>query len=127
MKRYKRKPGTENSAMMPAGTAAIQRKAQAGSVMQIPNTTLIQRKAAARSPGDYDDEHVRLKPSNSPAKPFAQAKGDGAAGDAVSNKIESTRGGGNPMADNTKSFMENRFGCDFSDINIVADGKCLGV
>jgi hypothetical protein len=118
MKRYKRKPGTENSAMTPAGTAAIQRKAQTGNAMQIPNTTLIQRKAAAHSPGDYDDEHVRLKPSNNPAKPFAQAKGDGAAGDAVSNKIESTRGGGNPMADSTKSFMENRFGNDFSDVKI---------
>ena len=120
MKRYKRKPGTENSEIMPAGTAAIQRKVQAGSVMQIPNASLIRRKAAAHAPGDYDDEHVRLKPQNGQAKPFAQAKGagDGAAGDAVSSKIETTRGSGSPMADSTKSFMENRFSTDFSDVKI---------
>jgi hypothetical protein len=118
MKRYKRKQGIENSAMMPAGTAAIHRKAQTDSVIQIPNTPLIQRKAAAHAPGDFDDEHVRLKPQNNQAKPFAPAKGAGNGGDAVSNKIETTRGGGNPMTDGTKSFMENRIGSDFSNVKI---------
>ncbi|ASU33913.1 eCIS core domain-containing protein [Mucilaginibacter xinganensis] len=88
MKRHQRKPGTENSAITSAGSAATQRKAGVNNIMQMPTTPLIRREAAP-SPGDV-----------------------------VSGKIETTRGSGSSMADGTKSFMENRFGTDFSAVKI---------
>ena len=91
--------------------------AMADKVMRMPETSFIQRKCAC---ADRDDEHVRLKPLASQITPFIQAKGDGAGtvSDAVSGKIKSSMGGGSPMAGTTKSFMESRFGTDFSDVKI---------
>lgn len=68
----------------------------------------------------YDDEHVQLKPLAKQIAPFIQTKGDGisAPSDSVSGRIKSSMGGGSPMQSDTKSFMENRFGTDFSDVKI---------
>jgi hypothetical protein len=38
--------------------------------------------------------------------------------DAISNQIQSTKGNGNTISATTKSFMENRFGADFSNVKI---------
>ena len=97
--------------------------AMADKVMRMPETSFIQRKAG-HSCGDYDDEHVRLKPLASQVTPFIQAKSDGAGAvsDAVSDGIKSSMGGGSPMQNNTKSFMESRFGTDFSDVKIHNGG-----
>src|SRR5258705_1200598 len=46
--------------------------AMADKVMRMPETSFIQRKSAC-SCGDYDDEHVRLKPLVSRITPFIQA------------------------------------------------------
>jgi len=91
--------------------------AMADKVMRMPETSFIQRKCAC---ADRDDEHVRLKPLASQITPFIQAKGDGAGtvSDAVSGRIKSSMGGGSSMAGTTKSFMESRFGTDFSDVKI---------
>jgi hypothetical protein len=93
--------------------------AMADKVMRMPETSFIQRKAGC-SCSDYDDEHVRLKPLASQITPFIQAKENStsAVSDAVSGKIKSSMGGGNPMQSSTKSFMESRFGTDFSDVKI---------
>ena len=45
------------------------------------------------------------------------------ASDAVTNKIQSTKGGGNAMHETTKSFMESRFGADFSDVRIHSNNN----
>jgi hypothetical protein len=52
--------------------------------------------------------------------PFLQTKtnDDEYADDAVSSKIQSTKGGGQAMPESTKSFMQSRFGADFSDVRI---------
>jgi hypothetical protein len=98
--------------------------AMADKVMRMPETSFIQRKAGC-SCGDYDDEHVRLKPLASQVTPFIQTKSDGSSpvSDSVSGKIQSSKGGGSPMQDDTKSFMENRFGTDFSDVKIHNGGE----
>ena len=115
--------GGGNSGIISAAT--IQRKLngggtnnvlrnQANKIVRMPEAPFVQRKAAG-SCGEYDDEHVRLKRA-----PFIQTKSaeGGTASDAVSGKIKDTKGGGSPMADTTKSFMENRFDSDFSDVRI---------
>ncbi|MDB5086627.1 MAG: hypothetical protein JWR09_621, partial [Mucilaginibacter sp.] len=98
--------------------------AMADKVMRMPETSFIQRKSAC-SCSDYDDEHVRLKPLASQVTPFIQAKGDGAGAvsDSVSNRIQSSMGGGQQLDGGTKSFMESRFGADFSDVKIHNGGE----
>jgi len=133
MKRYRRHKATnENSEITPA--ASIQRKLtvgatndpmeheadnMAGKVMSMPDSSFVQRKPSS-SCCDYDDEHVHLKPSSGQVSPFIQAKGGdgGAATKNVSTGIKATRGKGSEMSGPTKSFMESRFGSDFSDVKI---------
>jgi hypothetical protein len=93
--------------------------AMADKVMRMPDAPFVQRKSAG-VPGDYDDEHVRLKPLANQITPFIRAKGDGAdaLSDSVSSSIKSTMGGGNRLDGGTRSFMESRFGAGFDQVQI---------
>jgi hypothetical protein len=77
-------------------------------------------KSTSIGPDEDDYEPVQLKPLASQITPFIQTKGDGGgvASDAVSGRIKSSMGGGSAMASDTRSFMESRFGTDFSDVKI---------
>ncbi len=90
--------------------------AMADKVMRMPETSFIQRCSC----GAYDDDHVQLKPLASQVTPFIQAKSDGAStvNDTVSTRIKSSMNGGSQMQGDTKSFMESRFGTDFSGVKI---------
>ena len=46
---------------------------------------------------------------------------------ALMNQIQHTRGGGQVMDANTRSFMEPRFGMDFSGVRIHADNQAAGM
>ncbi len=73
----------------------------------------IQKKCA-----DCEEEE---KAQRSSLSPFAQTKTNNdevTAGNDVSKKIQATRGSGEALPENTKSFMQNRFGSDFSDVRI---------
>ncbi len=54
--------------------------------------------------------------------PLVQKKethaGDGQASSALTQQINSNKGGGHKMDSNTQSFMESRFGADFSQVSI---------
>jgi Domain of unknown function (DUF4157) len=79
----------------------------------------VQRKCA-HCEEEEEEEQVQMKPLASSITPFIQAKGGngGTASDSVTNKINTTRGGGSPMDRPTQSFMESRFGTDFSNVKI---------
>lgn len=89
----------------------------ANSVVQMPASSLsagsesVQRKCA-----QCEEETAMRKPIT----PFVQTKNNGEAhtSPALSNSINSSRGGGNKMDGETRSFMESRFGNDFSNVNI---------
>ncbi len=83
-------------------------------VMRMPESSFIQRKCAECE----EEEKLQRKPLASSVTPFIQAKESVTASDSVSQKINSTRGGGSSMDSGTKSFMESRFGTDFSDVKI---------
>jgi hypothetical protein len=123
MKRRRHNQDTENSAMMPAGNAAIRRKpivggvnspsehrvdAMADKVMQMPEAPFDRPKTST------------LGNRSGLVKPFTQARdtGEGMESEVVSGKIKAYKGSGSPMADTTKSFMESRFGNDFSNVRI---------
>ena len=83
----------------------------------------IQRKCAAC---EHEEEQIQRKPFN--ISPFIQKSGNdggGVANEAVSSRIESNRGGGSPMAESTRSFMETRFGNDFSGVKIHTDSSAI--
>lgn len=92
----------------------------------------IQRKEFAKTPDiqlkcaacEHEEESIQRKPFN--ITPFIQKSGidgGGRASDAVSNKIESSRGGGSIMSESSRSFMESRFGMDFSGVKIHTDSN----
>ncbi len=85
----------------------------ADKVMRMPERGLIQRKCT-----DCEEED---KVQRKPLASFIQkkgAQGGMVASDSVSNRINSSRGKGKRLSKSTKSFMENRFDTDFSNVNI---------
>lgn len=71
-----------------------------------------------------EEEKVQRKPLAS----FIQRKESSAgtvASDAVSNKINASKGKGNHMDSNTQTFMQNRFGAGFSDVKIHTGGEAI--
>ncbi len=86
----------------------------ADKVMRMPENSFIQRKCKHCE----EEEKAQRKPLAS----FIQKKEIAGSGtvvsDSVNNQIASTRGSGSALDNSTKSFMESRFGADFSDVRI---------
>ena len=142
MRRYRYnsfRRANEDASMIPASaaTTTIQRKTTVGKtddpleheadrtadkIMRMPERPFIQRKGSC-SCGEYDDDHVHLKPLANHVTPFIQSKSSksNVVSNTVSNKIQATKGQGNTMQGQTKSFMESRFDRDFSDVHIHTD------
>src|SRR4030095_2547165 len=76
---------------------------------------------------EEEEEELQRKPLASPITPFIQAKGNkgGIASDSISQKIDSTKGGGSSMDGGTQGFMESRFGTDFSGVKIHTDENAV--
>jgi hypothetical protein len=53
-------------------------------------------------------------------KPFVQRKGDGSfeTDEAFALRVNASRGGGSPLPDETREFMESRFSADFSGVRV---------
>jgi hypothetical protein len=73
---------------------------------------LIQREAAP------EEEEVQTKP-------IAQCFGEGGfqVDDAFERQLASGRGGGRPLPDRIREFMEPRFGADFSEVRVHTGGE----
>jgi hypothetical protein len=86
----------------------------ADKVMRMPENSFIQRKCSHCE----EEEKAQRKPLAS----FIQKKESSGSGtvvsEAVNNQIASTRGSGSTLDSSTKSFMESRFGEDFSNVRI---------
>ncbi len=82
----------------------------------------IQRKCSACE----EEEKVQRKPFDiSPIIQKSGNDGGGIANDAISSQITASKGGGKPMSESTKTFMENRFGNDFSGVRIHTDSNAI--
>jgi Domain of unknown function (DUF4157) len=90
--------------------------AMADKVMRMPEQPFVQRKCARCD----EEEKVQRSPLAASITPFIQAKGGdgGTASDTVTQRINATRGSGSSMDMPTQSFMESRFGTDFSNVKI---------
>ncbi len=90
-------------------------------VMRMPDSSFIQRKCASC---EHEEEQIHRK-----ITPFIQKQGNGLEGgtasESVTNQINSSRGDGNRMSENTLSFMESRFNTDFSGVKIHTDSNAV--
>jgi hypothetical protein len=74
--------------------------------------------------GAEEDEEKgswQMKPSTE------QVEADGAfeAGSDFESRLAERRGAGSPLPQDTRSFMESRFGADFGDVRVHTDGKAM--
>lgn len=92
----------------------------ANQVMRIPESNFIQRKC------NHCEEEETLHRKS--ITPFIQKRTEDtqrATSNFVTNEIEGSKGNGNSLPENTKSFMENRFSVDFSEVNIHTDNTAV--
>ncbi len=81
---------------------------------------------------DYEDEGITLKPLTEDITPYKSSpkqtinrdvklsskEGAFQASQSVESRLKGSQGGGKPLPDNTRQFMESRFGNDFSDVKV---------
>jgi len=67
--------------------------------------------------GDHHLQPTAIARAVTPVLP-PKASEETTASDAITNQITSTRGGGRPLPESSRSFMESRFGMDFSHVRI---------
>ncbi len=87
---------------------------------------LIQRKCAACE----QEEKLQMKPLGDTITPLVQKSSmssgkESVASDTITNQINSSKGGGKSMGASTQSYMESRFGTDFSGVKIHTDSKAV--
>lgn len=88
--------------------------------------TSIQRKC---SKCEEEEQKIQKKSLSETITPFVQRSGSGkttsVAPSHVESSILSSKGTGSPMDTSTKSFMENRFEADFSQVRIHTDSQAV--
>jgi hypothetical protein len=124
------KPALQREAMPEEEEEEIQTKPLAVSI-----TPLVQREAM---PGE-EEEEVQAKYLGSiqreempeeekvQTKPALQRSPDGGfqAGSGIESRLSSSKGGGSPLSDEVRSFMEPRFGADFSQVRVHTGSEAV--
>jgi Domain of unknown function (DUF4157) len=104
----------------------------------------IQTKLTVGKPGDiYEQEADRVaaqvmsmgnsSPSIQPARAMGKKEvqtkrssdGESQAGSNIESQLSSSKGGGSPLPDGVRSFMEPRFGADFSRVRVHTDNEAI--
>ncbi|MBC1218582.1 DUF4157 domain-containing protein [Nostoc sp. UCD121] len=88
----------------------------ANQVISMPDSA-VQREIALE---EQTQEKIQTKPS-------LQLATDGGlqAGDNIESRLNSSKGGGSPLADEVRSFMEPRFGADFSQVRVHTGSEAV--
>lgn len=95
--------------------------AVADQVIRMPDNAHIQRKCT-------DCEEKDKKAHRKPIVSFIQKKNDAArmeVNEKTNDQIQSSKGAGSPMLGSVRSFMESRFGTDFSNVKIHTDNNAI--
>ena len=79
---------------------------------------------------EMDGETVQGKPLAGEVTPLVQRrqiqrKGNKDASPSIERQLRDSGGGGRPLADGTRSFMESRFGADFSGVRVHTDSSAV--
>jgi len=105
----------------------------------VPGQPTVQREATPEA----EEEKVQMKPlanamiqreampeeeEKVQTKPLLQRASEGDSHDASSNlesQLSSSKGGGSPLSDEVRSFMEPRFGADFSSVRVHTGSEAV--
>ncbi len=90
-------------------------------LMHIPEQNFIQRKCAHCE----EEEKAHRKPLLSFIQKKETGNNNSVASDSISNQIQSTKDGGSSLSGTTRSFMDSRFGTDFSNVKIHTDNHAV--
>ncbi|MBW4448476.1 MAG: DUF4157 domain-containing protein [Spirirestis rafaelensis WJT71-NPBG6] len=74
-------------------------------------------------PEEEEEEEEELIQAKSSLQKFDE--GGLVASSDISTKLDSRKGGGNPLADDVRNFMEPRFGVDFSNVKVHTDDEAV--
>lgn len=74
-----------------------------------------------------EEERLRRKPMAQNITPLVQRRkiGGGEVSQQVASSLRANKGSGQPLPDNTRSWMENRFNTDFSQIKVHTDSHAV--
>lgn len=73
-----------------------------------------------------EEQGVHRKPLHDNSTAFFQRKeSDKVVNNRIVTSLKSTKNSGKPLPDNTRNWMENRFGTDFSGVNIHTDTNAV--
>ncbi len=92
-------------------TAPEENKQEEVQAKSLPNS--IQRETA---PEENKEEEVQ-------AKPAPEGKSQNSSN--VESQLSASKGGGSPLSDEVRAFMEPRFGADFSSVKVHTDGAAV--
>ena len=69
-----------------------------------------------------DEDEIQMQP-------LVQRRADGGfeAGSSLERRLTAHKGGGSPLPDETRTFMEPRFGADFSDVRVHTGNEATGM
>jgi hypothetical protein len=95
----------------------------ASKVMSMPET-------AVQKASEESEEKVQTQPLAASIAPIAQmsaiSEGDGKLpGNNLESQLNSSKGSGSPLSENVRSFMEPRFGADFSQVRVHTDSTAV--
>ncbi len=109
-------------------------------VMSMPNTAV----QPEMTQQEQTQEEVQTKPLATAITPFVQresvlgeeeiqtkpslqraSNGSLQAGENIESRLNSSKGGGSPLANEVRGFMEPRFGADFSQVRVHTDGAAV--
>lgn len=74
-----------------------------------------------------EGEHLQRKPLTDRITPLVQRKSGGGpfVSEQAASSIQKSKGGGNSLPDETRGWMESRFGADFSDVKVHSDSNAV--
>jgi Domain of unknown function (DUF4157) len=109
-------PEEEEVQTKPLGNVTIQRE-------EMPEEEDIQTKSISAS----IQREIYAEEDEVQTKPSIQRSTDGSfeAGGNIENRLNSSKGGGEPLSDEVRSFMEPRFGADFSQVRVHTGGDAV--
>lgn len=70
-----------------------------------------------------EEESIQRKCAKCSEEETVQRKAEGIGSGGFSSQLNASRGRGSPMDSSTRTFMESRFGTDFSGVKIHTDGQ----
>ena len=140
-----RNKGNENK----INSSALQNEILPVENIQLSKQTIIQPKLEIGKPSDryeleadsfadrimmmpdvFAKEKIQMKPIAENISPLVQTSNRGTSDELISNsnlesKINNSKNKGNPIPENTRAFMESRFGADFSNVKIHTDSNSV--